>query len=171
MACREVYTPPNPGCPLRGWLEDGASSRTPTSLALCRAASSPGPLGPRLPRQAVASLGRGAAGAEGVVRREALRGPPAAPGSSAISQAGRSAFTRPRELRAEARAAPAAGRELTFSEAGAGVYNYCPPPRQQRRPGVRGCGGGGGEAGTPLPTPPPPPQSRRGGGGGGDLTS
>lgn len=24
---------------------------------------------------------------------------------------------------------------FTFSEAGAGVYNYRPPPRQQRRPG------------------------------------
>lgn len=42
---------------------------------------------------------------------------------------------------------PPPGRELTFSEAGAGVYNYCPPPRQRRRPGVS-RGGGGGEAGT-----------------------
>ena len=32
---------------------------------------------------------------------------------------------------------PPPGRELTFSEAGAGVYNYCPPPRQRRRPGDR----------------------------------
>lgn len=32
---------------------------------------------------------------------------------------------------------PPPGRELTFFEAGAGVYNYCPPPRQRRRPGDR----------------------------------
>lgn len=32
---------------------------------------------------------------------------------------------------------PPPGRELTFSEAGAGVYNYCPPPRQGRRPANR----------------------------------
>lgn len=107
--------------------------------------------------------------AQRVLRGTEERGYPRAAGRARLvghfaGGAGRSAFTRPRELRAEARAAPAAGRELTFSEAGAGVYNYCPPPRQQRRPGVRGCGGGGGEAGTPLPPPPPPPQSRRGGG-------
>lgn len=66
--------------------EDGASSRTPTALG--RAASSPGPLGPRLARRAAASFGHGAAGAEGSRGERRSEGRRAAPGSSAMSQAG-----------------------------------------------------------------------------------
>lgn len=71
--------------------------------------------------------------AQRVLRGTEERGAPRAAGRARLvghfaGGAGRSAFTRPRELRAEARAAPAAGRELTFSEAGAGVYTTVPLP-------------------------------------------
>lgn len=49
----------------------------------------------------------------------------------------RRAFPGPRRCGAETGLPPPPGRELTFSEAGAGVYNYCPPPRQGRRPADR----------------------------------
>lgn len=145
--------------------EDGASSRTPTALG--RAASTPGPLGPRLARQAAASLGHGAAGAEGSRgEREALRGPPGR--ARVVGHVAGGAPARPSPGRGSGGLKlgppPPPGGNSPSLRVGASVYNYCPPPRQQRRPGVRGCGGGGGEAETLLPPPPPPPQSRRGGG-------
>ncbi|XP_060044419.1 collagen alpha-1(I) chain-like [Erinaceus europaeus] len=79
-------------------------------------------------------------------------------GPSAISHfGGARGLSGPAALTCLGRGLPAAGAGLTFSQAGAGVYNYCPPPRQHRRPGDKAEEEVAERQGQTLPPPPPPP--------------